>query len=522
MHHDRSQQEREPVQEETTDSANEPPSPSEEAQPQSVYERFEMAWRSAHSVESRPRIADYFRLLPEYERPAGLPILLRLELKCLKAVGERPSSEKYARLFPEAIPFLCGAFQEMGFADEGPPTQSVDEQSESLTGSYRRAVEPTPSIPGENLEFLGTGSGGRQDTKTWPKSGKRPETASPLLPVVPGYELIEELGQGGMGVVYKARHVKLQRLVALKMILPNRDLSPEPLKLELFVAEAQAVAQLQHPNLVQIHEIGDYNGQPYFSLELLDGGNLSQKLAGTPRPAAEAAALLETLAQAVDYAHQKGIVHRDLKPANILLASDGTPKIADFGLAKRRDQEARPTDEGHIMGTPSYMAPEQAWGANSEVGPLADIYSLGAILYEMLTGRPPFKGSDKWQTIQLVRSQELVPPRTLVPQIPRDLELICIKCLSKDASQRFSSARELAEELRRFQEGRPIQTRPASWVERAWKWSRRQPAAATLIAVSVVARVCSSTSTSVPAWRNANSSSKSALAPCAIGSRDCT
>src|SRR5205823_7659122 len=190
-------------------------------------------------------------------------------------------------------------------------------------------------------------------------------------------------------------------------------------------------------------------------LELLEGGSLQQKMAGTPQPATAAARLMEILARAVDYAHQKGIVHRDLKPSNILLAADGTPKVTDFGLAKQLDQDSGLTEYGGIVGTPSYMAPEQAWGKNEAVGPAADIYALGVIFYEMLTGRPPFKGADKWQTLQLVRTEEPVPPRRLVPQVPRDLELICLKCLQKLPVQRFLSAHELAEELRRFQEGRP-------------------------------------------------------------------
>ena len=288
-----------------------------------------------------------------------------------------------------------------------------------------------------------------------------------------------------MGIVYEARDLQLQRLVALKMIRPGRDLSHDAL--ERLLAEARAVAQFKHPHLVQIYDIGEHDGQPYFSLELLEGGSLKHKLAGTPQPAAEAAALLETLARTVDYAHQKSIVHRDLKPANVLLAADGTAKVADFGLAKQMDQDADPKEDGGMMGTPSYMAPEQAWGKNREVGPPADIYALGAILYEVLTGRPPFRAADRWQTIQLVRTQEPVSPRQLVPQVPRDLELICLKCLTKDPLQRFPSARELADELRRFQEGRPIRTRPAPVWEQAWKWGRRQPAVASLIAVSLAA-----------------------------------
>ncbi|MCE9533837.1 MAG: protein kinase [Planctomycetes bacterium] len=288
-----------------------------------------------------------------------------------------------------------------------------------------------------------------------------------------------------MGIVYKARHLQLQRLVALKMILPGNVFSSR--MLERFLTEAWVVARFQHPNLVQIYDVGEIEGQPYFSLELLEGGSLNQKLEGNPLPIPEAVALLETLARAVEYAHQKGIVHRDLKPSNILLTETGTPKIADFGLAKHLNQDTGKTEEGGVMGTPSYMAPEQAWGKSGEVGPQADIYALGVILYEMLTGRPPFKSADKWQTVQMVKTEEPLPPRRLVPQISHDLELICLKCLRKEPTQRYASAFDLAEELRRLREGRPILTRPAPVWEKTWKWVRRQPAVASLIGVSVIA-----------------------------------
>ena len=307
------------------------------------------------------------------------------------------------------------------------------------------------------------------------------------LPEIPGYTVLSELGKGGMGIVYKARHLQLQRLVALKMILRERDVSRETL--DRFEREAAVVAQFQHPNLVQIYEVSKPGEKPWLALELLEGGSLNRKLAGAPQPAAEAAAMVETLARAVDYAHRKGIVHRDLKPTNILLAADGTPKIADFGLAKQIDQESGHTETGGIVGTPSYMAPEQAWGDNALVGPASDTYALGVILYEMLTGRPPFKAADKWHTIEMVRTAEPVPPRRLSPDTPRDLELICLKCLAKAPAQRFGSAQELADELRRFQEGRPIKTRPTPIWELMWKWTKRQPLAASLIAVALIALI---------------------------------
>lgn len=374
-------------------------------------------------------------------------------------------------------------------AAEDPPSRERDGRPSPASAATSDYTPPQDA----DSDVAARGQGVDSPPRTLPGSRKTdqkvaPQPSSPVasLPAVPGYEILGELGRGGMGVVFQARDLQLERLVALKMILPGHDLSAT--RLERFLTEARAVARFQHPHLVQIYEIGAHDGKPYFSMEFLEGGSLSGKLKGTPQPAAEAAALLETLARAVDYAHQKGIVHRDLKPANILLMADGTPKIADFGLAKQLDQEAAgQTQEGGIVGTPAYMAPEQAWGQTSGIGPGADIYALGALLYELLTGRPPFQAANKWQTVELVRNQEPVPPRRLVPQVPRDLELICLKCLNKDVGQRFAGARDLAEELRRFQEGRPIRTRPTPFWEQAWKWTRRQPAVASLMAVSVVA-----------------------------------
>ncbi len=229
------------------------------------------------------------------------------------------------------------------------------------------------------------------------------------------------------------------------------------------------------------------DGNPFFALEYVDGGHLADRLAGAPQSATESATLIEKLARAVHYAHECGIVHRDLKPANILLTSQGEPKITDFGLAKSQNEDWGLTVDGDVLGTPSYMSPEQAWGKNEDVGPASDIYALGILLYEMLTGKPPFKTAHKHETIQLVRTTEPVKPRTLIPQIPRDLELICLKCLETEPRERFASAKELADELRLFLEGCPIKTRPAPVWERAWKWSRRNPMAALFILMSLAA-----------------------------------
>jgi predicted Ser/Thr protein kinase len=275
--------------------------------------------------------------------------------------------------------------------------------------------------------------------------------AAPVAPILPGYEVLGELGRGGMGVVYRARQRGLNREVALKVLRAGGD--AEPHELARFKAEAEAVARLHHPNIVQIHEIAEHDGRPCLCLELVDGGGLDARLQGQPLPPEQAAELVATLAEAMHAAHQRGIVHRDLKPANILLTADGTPKITDFGLAKRLDRGSQHTQSGSILGTPQYMAPEQAGGSSRNIGPAADIYSLGAILYELLTGRPPFQGEHFLDTLDQVRWQVPVPPRRLQPGVPRDLEAICLKCLEKERTRRYATAADLAEDLGRFLKG---------------------------------------------------------------------
>jgi formylglycine-generating enzyme required for sulfatase activity/tetratricopeptide (TPR) repeat protein len=308
------------------------------------------------------------------------------------------------------------------------------------------------------------------------------------LPSIPGYVILGELGRGGMGVVYKASQLGLRRLVALKMVLSGAYASPQ--ELARFRAEAEAVARLQHTNIVQIHEIGAYDGKPYFSLEFVDGGSLHKKLAGTPQPSREAAQLVETLARAVQAVHQAGIVHRDLKPGNILLTRDGVPKITDFGLARDLEADSQRTASGVIIGTPSYMAPEQAAGKSRRVGPAADIYALGAILYEMLTGRPPFKAASSMDTIMQVLGEEPVPPRRLVPRLPLDLDTICLKCLDKDPARRYATAQELADDLHRFLDDRPIRARPPTLLARASKALRRHRTAVAVTAASALVAGC--------------------------------
>jgi tetratricopeptide (TPR) repeat protein/predicted Ser/Thr protein kinase len=317
---------------------------------------------------------------------------------------------------------------------------------------------------------------------TIPGKKASPQEAREIL--VPGYEILGEIGRGGMGVVYKARQEGLERLVALKMILAGSHAGPD--ELLRFRVEAETVARLQHPNVVQVYQVGEQDGLPYLSLEFVNGENLDTKLGGMPQPPREAAALLEKVARAIHKAHEHGVVHRDLKPGNILITEDGEPKVTDFGLAKRLDVDMGQTRTGTIMGAPAYMAPEQAAGKSKEIGPAADIYALGVILYEMLTGRPPFQGTTVLETLDQVRLQEPISPKRLQPKLPRELETICLKCLEKAPNRRYPTAQELADDLGRFLAGEPIKARHTAAWERAIKWAKRKPMAASFLGAIVL------------------------------------
>jgi WD40 repeat protein/serine/threonine protein kinase len=426
-------------------------------------DRFEAAWKA----EERPRIEDHLAAVPEPERPALLAELVLLEIDYRRLAGEHPQADE----FLERFPVLSRVW--------------VEEVLSRAATHEAGALAP----------------GGRAP---WPAA--------------PGFEILDELGRGGMGVVYRAWQVRLRRLVALKMVLAGEYASEQALA--RLRVEAEAVARLQHPNIVQIYEVGEHLGRPYFALEYVDGGSLANQLGGKPVPARPAAQLVETLARAMHYAHQQGIVHRDLKPGNILLARfregkdsgpaapapdpwplKAVPKISDFSLAKLLvgGGESQ-TQSGQMLGTPSYMAPEQAAGKTREITPAADTYALGAILYELLTGQPPFRGETHLDTAQQVVSLEPIPPRLLQPKAPRDLETICLKCLQKEPRKRYASAEMLAEDLRRFGAGEPIRARPVGAVERLWRWSRRNPLVASLTAAVAMLLIVATVGASVAAF----------------------
>jgi tetratricopeptide (TPR) repeat protein len=406
------------------------------------------------------------------------------------ASGRTPNSDELLTRHPDLAPDLAQFLADL---------EAVGRMAAPLRQTR------APSSPGEPSTRY---------TLTAEESGKTGGRAGPVEPAVLGdYELLQEIGRGGMGVVYRARHRVLGRLDAIKMLRPEAWAGAEaPAR---FRNEARATSRLHHPNIVQIHQVGEQDGRPYLVLELVEGGNLAEHLSGNPITAAEAARLVETLARAVHAAHECGIVHRDLKPANILLqkveggpgdedqtqeATPGpgglmrldrfVPKITDFGLAKELAQpRERQTLSGAIVGTASYMAPEQAEGRTKDVGPKTDVYALGVLLYELLTGRPPFKGAAPLDTLKQLIADPPIPPRRLQPAVPRDLETVCLKCLEKDPPRRYGSALALAEDLRRFLAGEPVRARPVGLAGRLWRWSRRQPLAAGLcaaLALSVV------------------------------------
>lgn len=412
------------------------------------------------------------------DRLQQLDEVIALYLEAVE-LGPPPDQGEWLERYPQLADELR-AF----FADQ--------DQFDTMVAPLRAAVTPPRrGLPGEPLTI--------SLVATSPSAGSGPCRFG-------DYELLEEIARGGMGVVYRARQLRLNRTVALKMIRSGRFATPD--EVQRFRLEAQAAAQLDHPNIVPIYEVGDHEGQHYFSMKLIEGGNLGQRRAvsGEPASSREAARLMVAVARAVHYAHLRGILHRDLKPANILVDAHGQPQVSDFGLARRLSapvadtlhlgprspsQPAAPslTQNGLAVGTPSYMAPEQAFGPAHALTTAADVYSLGAILYELLTGRPPFRSDNPLDTLVELMERQPTPPRTLERSVDRDLETICLKCLEKDPLRRYASAQALADDLQRYLDHEPINARPVGAVGRLWRGCRRRPVVAALSAALLLAVV---------------------------------
>ncbi|MGA2255843.1 MAG: serine/threonine-protein kinase [Thermoguttaceae bacterium] len=404
-----------------------------------ICDQFEAAWKAG----PRPKIDEFLAEIPRAEWPDMLRELLILDLHYRRQIGESPTPEGYRTEHPKLD------FEPLAdlFAEASPP---VPARPDGATGQFTPSGIQPPSGELPRIRYLGD------------------------------YELVEEIARGGMGVVYKARQISLNRTVAVKMILAGQLATKADH--DRFHSEAQAAALLDHPNIVPIFEVGEHQGQHYFSMGYVDGSSLSARLAEGPLPPKEAAELVSVLAEAVEYAHRQGVIHRDIKPSNILIDCKGRPRITDFGLAKRVDSGSDFTATGQVLGTPSYMPPEQAAGQINAVGPAADVYALGALLYTALTGRPPFQAATSLETMQQVLEREPVALRQLNAAVPCDLETVVLKCLEKPIPRRYATAQALADDLQRYLEGRPILARPVGRLEHTWRWCRRQPVVAGLIA----------------------------------------
>lgn len=438
---------------------------------ESLSATFESAWQKALQGGPVPEIDQELSMLAEPQREAAREALVKID--------QHYRQQYAAKVACEATVDLPGAANSA--AAEATPSSLEETVGPSAPTTAAEATIDFTDAPPDSERTVDLPSG-QAFEETIDSAQQTKSGASHLdLPTISGYEILGELGRGAMGVVYRARQVGLDRTVALKMILAGGHAGPE--QLTRFQTEAQAVAQLQHPGIVQVHDVGEQNGLPYFSLEFVDGQPLNDEVDGKPVMPRRAAELVESISRAMHYAHEHGIVHRDLKPANILVTKEGKSKVSDFGLVKRLEDDSSQTRTGTILGTPSYMSPEQARG-EKEVGPLADVYALGALLYCLLTGRPPFAAATALDTVMQVLKEEPVAPSMLQAKTPIDLETICLKCLQKEPEKRYASAEALADDLQRYLTGEPILARPVTNLERTWRWCQRNPRVAGLTAAA--------------------------------------
>ena len=426
------------------------------------------------------------------------------------AKGNELPTEQIVAKYPQLKPELAEQLEKLQAIEQAKQQVESEAVTEEDVPQVAPLLPPRPKqqeasdTPTKSLDSDADESGGEEPAN---KPPVRPKPSPPrereTVQYFGDYELVDELARGGMGVVYKARQVSLNRTVALKMILAGQLASKQDV--QRFYAEAEAAAALDHSNIVPIYEVGQHEGQHYFAMGFVEGRGLDAIVRDNPLPSRKAAEYIRTVAEAIQYAHDQGVLHRDIKPSNVLIDAGDQPKVTDFGLAKKTGSDSNLTATGQVLGTPSYMPPEQAFGEHQDIGPASDVYSLGATLYCLLTGRAPFQGDSAAATLMQVIEQEPVSPRLLNPAIDADLETIVLKCLEKERGRRYMTARELTQELDRYLRGRPIKARPISRPARAWRWCKRNPVVAGLsAAVAVVLLVGAIVSSALAVVANQN------------------